>query len=148
MGAVYIATAEAWDAEMRAKIDLHKERRGAEWDTWEEPLNVAQRLSSARSVKPILMDCATLWLTNHMMAEHNLEAETTHLIRSLQDCAAPVVVVSNEVGQGIVPENAMARRFRGAQGRLNQQLASVADLAVLVAAGLPLVLKGTLPHVD
>ena len=148
MGAVYIATAEAWDAEMRAKIDLHKERRGAEWDTLEEPLNVAQRLSSARSVKPILMDCATLWLTNHMMAEHNLEAETTNLIRSLQDCAAPVVVVSNEVGQGIVPENAMARRFRGAQGRLNQQLASVADLAVLVAAGLPLVLKGTLPHVD
>ena len=93
----------------------------------------------------VLLDCATLWLSNQMLAEADLDAETETLLAALAACPAAVIVVSNEVGQGIVPENALARRFRDAQGKLNQQLANRANLAVLVAAGLPLVLKGALP---
>ena len=93
----------------------------------------------------VLLDCASMWLTNHMMAEHDIEAETQSFIESLAACNGRVVIVSNEVGMGIVPDNALARRFRIAQGKLNQELAAAADLAVFVIAGLPQVLKGQLP---
>ncbi len=96
----------------------------------------------------MLVDCATLWLTNHLLADHDdhdLAAEGTALLAGLAVCPAPVVIVSNEVGCGIVPDNALARRFRDAQGRLNQRLAAQADLVVTVIAGLPLALKGTIP---
>ena len=93
----------------------------------------------------VLVDCATLWLSNHLLADHDLEAEAALLLTALAACPAPVVVVSNEVGWGIVPENALARAFRDAQGRLNQRLAAQSDLAVGVMAGLPVVLKGSLP---
>ena len=141
----YIATAEAWDDEMRARIALHRQDRGANWTTVEAPLDLVAALGAARPDEVVLVDCATLWLTNHLLAEHDLQAEAAALLTSLSACKAPVIIVSNEVGWGIVPENALARRFRDAQGRLNQTLAGAADLVVTVIAGLPLVLKGRLP---
>ena len=93
----------------------------------------------------VLIDCLTLWLTNHMLADHDLGVETDQLVKALNACAAPVVLVSNEIGQGVVPDTELARRFRDAQGKLNQTIAAQADLVVAVMAGLPLVLKGELP---
>lgn len=141
----YIATAEAWDDEMRDRIARHRADRGGDWITAEAPLDLCGALAAAGSDEVVLVDCATLWLTNHLLAEHDLEAEATALLAALAACAAPVVVVSNEVGWSIVPENALARAFRDAQGRLNQRLAGSAGLVVAVMAGLPLALKGRLP---
>lgn len=140
----YIATAEAWDDEMRDRIARHRADRGAAWTTVEAPLDLATALAAARADEAVLVDCATLWLTNHLLADHDLAAETAGLLTALAACRAPVVIVSNETGWGIVPENALARRFRDEQGRLNQRLAAQAGLAVTVIAGLPLVLKGRL----
>jgi adenosylcobinamide kinase/adenosylcobinamide-phosphate guanylyltransferase len=142
---VYIATAEAWDDEMRDRIARHRQDRGQGWETLDAPLDLAGALATIPADAAVLVDCATLWLTNHMLAEHDLALETDRLLASLVACPAPVVVVSNEVGWGIVPDNALARRFRDAQGRLNQQMAAQADLVVGVMAGLPIVLKGRLP---
>lgn len=141
----YIATAQAWDDEMRARIAAHRSDRGAAWQTVEAPLDLCAALAAAAPSEAVLIDCATLWLTNHMLADHDLTAESAALLGALATCPAPVVVVSNEVGWGIVPENALARRFRDAQGRLNQQIAAQADLVLGVMAGLPIVLKGTRP---
>jgi adenosylcobinamide kinase / adenosylcobinamide-phosphate guanylyltransferase len=142
----YIATAQAFDEEMRLKIAAHRARRGSGWSTVEAPLDLTAPLAAVEPQGAVLIDCATLWLTNHLMAEHDLITEESRLLHAIRDAAAPVVVVSNEVGAGIVPENALARRFRAAQGRLNQSLAARADLVVAVMAGLPLVLKGHLPE--
>lgn len=141
----YIATAEAWDDEMRARIAQHRHDRGADWITVEAPLDLAAALADARPDEAVLVDCATLWLTNHLLAEHDLESETARLLAVLGASPAPVVIVSNETGWGIVPENALARRFRDEQGRLNQRLAAASTLVVTVIAGLPMVLKGQLP---
>jgi adenosylcobinamide kinase / adenosylcobinamide-phosphate guanylyltransferase len=141
----YIATAEAWDDEMRDRIALHRTDRGADWTTVEAPLDLAAALAQARPDEAVLVDCATLWLTNHLLADNDLAAECVRLVAALVACPAPVVIVTNETGWGIVPENALARRFRDEQGRLNQRLAAEAQLAVTVIAGLPLVLKGQLP---
>ena len=141
----YIATAEAWDDEMRARIAQHRLDRGADWITVEAPHDLAAALRDCQRDEVVLLDCATLWLTNRMLAGANLATEGAALVTALTDCAAPVVVVSNEVGWSIVPENALARAFRDEQGRLNQRLAAQADLVVAVMAGLPLVLKGRLP---
>jgi adenosylcobinamide kinase / adenosylcobinamide-phosphate guanylyltransferase len=141
----YIATAEAWDDEMRARIARHRADRGAGWVTVDAPRDLGAALGAATANEAVLVDCATLWLTNHMLADAELEAEAATLLAALSACAAPVVVVTNDVGGGIVPDNALARRFRDAQGRLNQQLAAQAGLVVTVIAGLPLVLKGQLP---
>ena len=102
-------------------------------------------LAEAGPDEVVLVDCATLWLTNHLLAEHDLDAEGAALLAACAACLAPVVVVSNEVGWGIVPDNALARRFRDAQGRLNQRIAAEAGLVVGVMAGLPMVLKGAMP---
>lgn len=141
----YIATAEAWDDEMRDRIARHRADRGAGWITVEAPLDLIAALAEANQGEVVLIDCATLWLTNHLLADHDLEAETTALLAALATCKAPVVIVSNEVGWGIVPENALARRFRDAQGRLNQRIAAEAGLVVGVMAGLPMLLKGRMP---
>ena len=141
----YIATAEAWDDEMRDRIARHRLDRGGDWTTVEAPLDLPAALASATAAEVVLIDCATLWLTNHLLAEHDLGRETAALVTALATCAAPVVIVSNEVGWGIVPDNALSRQFRDAQGRLNQRLAAEAGLVVTVIAGLPLVLKGQLP---
>ncbi|SEK64686.1 bifunctional adenosylcobinamide kinase/adenosylcobinamide-phosphate guanylyltransferase [Roseovarius nanhaiticus] len=143
---LYIATAEAYDDEMRAKIASHQKARGADgWTTVEAPLNVTPALADAAPDQIVLLDCATLWLSNHMLADHDLAAEEEGLISALSGCAAPVVVVSNEVGLSVVPDNALARRFQRAQGDLNKRLAAEAGLVVQMIAGLPLVLKGALP---
>ncbi len=142
---VYVATAQAFDDEMRARIAAHVLRRKDGWRTVEAPLDAAGALRAATAYDCVLLDCATLWLSNHLLADHDVPAVCDDLLDALDDCAADVVVVSNEVGQGIVPEAALGRRFRDAQGDLNQRLAAWADLAVLVVAGLPLVLKGRLP---
>jgi adenosylcobinamide kinase/adenosylcobinamide-phosphate guanylyltransferase len=141
----YIATAQAWDDEMRARIDRHRLDRGTGWTTVEAPLDLCAALADCPPDAAVLVDCATLWLSNHLLAEHDLDAESTRLLAALADCPAPVTVVSNEVGWGIVPDNALARAFRDAQGRLNQRLAAQSGLAVGVMAGLPMVLKGSLP---
>ena len=144
---LYIATAQAHDAEMSDKIARHRARRDGRWTTIEAPLDIGPALAAAPECSAVLLDCATLWLSNRMMAEQDLSTADADLCAALRRCPAPVVVVSNEVGQGIVPEHSMGREFRNAQGRLNQALAAEAGLAVQVIAGLPLVLKGTLPDV-
>lgn len=141
----YIATAQAWDEEMRDRIARHRDQRGPDWTTVEAPLDLAAALRAARPGEAVLVDCATLWLSNHLLAEHDLDAEGAALMAALATCPAPVVVVSNEVGWGIVPENALARAFRDAQGRLNQRIASQAELVIGVMAGLPVMLKGARP---
>lgn len=142
---IYLATAQAHDGEMAAKISRHQNTRGDGWRTVEAPLDLAPALARATANEVVLLDCATLWLTNHLMAGTDLQAAQNALLKSLASCKAPVVVVTNEVGAGIVPQNRLAREFREAQGCLNQRLAAHADLAVMVIAGLPMVLKGTLP---
>lgn len=143
---IYIATAQTADSEMSDRIDRHRQQRGADWHTIESPLDLTSVLAGADSDQAILIDCLTLWLSNHLCAGTDIETESDRLLTAIANCDAKVVVVSNEVGQGIVPENALARRFRDAQGRLNQRLAAQCQLAVLIAAGLPLVLKGALPR--
>jgi adenosylcobinamide kinase/adenosylcobinamide-phosphate guanylyltransferase len=137
----YIATAEAWDDEMRARIALHHRQRGPDWVTHEAPRDVAAVLALVPSGAVVLLDCATLWLTNVLLAEGDIPGESAALIAACLACPAPVVVVSNEVGWGIVPDNKLARAFRDHQGRLNQQLAAAAGLVVGVMAGLPMILK-------
>ena len=142
---VYFATAQQFDDEMREKVDRHKQMRGAGWRTIEEPLDVGRALAAIGGDNAVLLDCATMWLSNHLLAETDLAEAEAGLMAGLALCAAPVVIVSNEVGLSVVPDNALARRFRDEQGRLNQKLAAKADLVVNVVAGLPQVLKGTLP---
>ena len=140
---VYIATGEAWDDEMRDRIARHREERGERWRTVEEPRELTNALiANARPNAAILVDCLTLWLTNLMMAERNIDKEGQQLTDYLPNLPGSIVLVSNEVGMSIVPENAMARAFRDHAGRLHQSIAAVADEVHLVAAGLPLKLKG------
>jgi adenosylcobinamide kinase/adenosylcobinamide-phosphate guanylyltransferase len=140
---VYLATAQAFDAEMRERIRLHRERRDTRWTTLEAPLDLAQALGAqGRPEGFILVDCVTLWLSNMMLAERYGETASAALIDAFRDSLGTVVLVTNEVGQGIVPENALARRFRDEAGILNQRLAEVADEVHAVMAGLPLRLKG------
>lgn len=141
---VYIATAQAFDDEMRQKIQRHQAQRTANWTLIEAPLDLPAALGRAADA-PVLIDCATLWLSNHLLADSDLSAQTARLCTALTDHPAPVVVVSNEVGQGVVPDTSLGRAFREAQGRLNIALAGQADLVVQVVAGLPNVLKGVLP---
>lgn len=142
---IYLATAQAFDDEMRTKLMRHKQSRGPDWRTIEAPLDLGPALAIASDRDAVLLDCITLWLSNHLLADHDLETAQATLISALETCAAPVVMVSNEVGLSVVPENTLARRFREAQGQLNQGLATRADLVVNVIAGLPQVLKGHLP---
>jgi len=143
--AAYIATAQVFDDEMARKVANHKAQRGDGWKTIEEPLNIQAALAQVHAEQPVLIDCATLWLTNVILGEHDVDQSSTDFLQACINCGGPVIIVSNEVGQGIVPDNALSRRFRNAQGRLNQQIAAEANLVVAVMAGLPMVLKGTLP---
>jgi adenosylcobinamide kinase/adenosylcobinamide-phosphate guanylyltransferase len=138
---IYVATAQALDAEMTERIGAHQARRGAGWSTIESPHDLASTLST-HAEAPILVDCLTLWLSNLMMADAQIDAEFDRLAQALQKVTAPVVLVANEVGSGIVPDNALARRFRDLQGWLNQRIAAQVDNVVLVVAGLPLCVKG------
>lgn len=138
----YIATAQAFDAEMVARIAEHRAARVAGWETVEAPLDLSAALRAVPVGRPVLVDCLTLWLSNHLLAEHDLPHVCDDLLRALDQRRGPVWLVANEVGLGIVPDNALARRFRDAAGRLNQQIAARADRVVFVAAGLPVMLKG------
>ena len=143
---LYIATAQSHDAEMARKIKAHQHRRGPQWKLLEAPLALAPAISSASGSQIILLDCLTLWLSNLMMADLDIQHETKSLLEAIRACAAPVIAVSNEIGFGLVPDTPLGRAFRDAQGQLNQHAAAAADLAVFVAAGLPLALKGALPR--
>ncbi len=142
-GGLFIATAEAGDAEMAERIAAHRAERGDAWTTVEEPLDLAPVLHRhAGDTRPILVDCLTLWLSNLMHRDRDVDAATSALLAALGDRAGETVFVANEVGLGIVPDNALARRFRDAQGTLNRRVAARADRVVFMAAGLPLELKG------
>ena len=141
-GGNYCATAEARDAEMACRIAAHRARRGAIWDTVEEPLALAPIIASeARRERPLLVDCLTLWLSNLLLAGKPVDEETARLCATLRLTSGSVVLVANEVGMGLVPETPLGRQFRDAAGRLNQEVAALADRVIFVAAGLPLVLK-------
>ncbi len=144
----YIATAQAYDDEMRERIAKHQSQRGEGWVTHEEALALPLKLAEVDGNGCfILVDCLTLWLSNLILDEHDWEGPAMTLTSILAGVQADVVLVSNEVGLSIVPDNALGRRFRDAQGLLNQRVAAVADNVVFVAAGLPLLLKGRLPEV-
>ncbi|MDR7144643.1 bifunctional adenosylcobinamide kinase/adenosylcobinamide-phosphate guanylyltransferase [Rhizobium sp. BE258] len=139
----YVATGRAWDDEMRARIAAHRDDRGPSWTTHEEPLQLVDCLSAIDSEgRAILVDCLTLWVTNLMMGERDMAAESANLAAWLPKARARLVLVSNEVGLGIVPENRMARDFRDHAGRLHQMIAASAADVYFIAAGLPLKMKG------
>jgi adenosylcobinamide kinase/adenosylcobinamide-phosphate guanylyltransferase len=141
--ALYLATAEPKDGEMEERIRIHRERRGTRWRTVEEPIALVDALHrEARADRPILVDCLTLWLTNLLLGGRDPERETATLVEALPLREGAVLFVANEVGLGIVPDNALARAFRDHAGRLNQAVAAKADRVVFMAAGLPLFLKG------
>lgn len=142
----YVATAQAFDDEMAKRIRDHQVSRGDGWHTIEAPLDLATTLEKVQANDIVLIDCLTLWLSNLMLQNLDIETETAAFLSVLESAKTPVICVSNEVGMGLVPDNAMGRAFRDAQGVLNRQVAAQADLAVFVAAGLPLVLKGNLPE--
>jgi adenosylcobinamide kinase / adenosylcobinamide-phosphate guanylyltransferase len=141
---VYIATAQAYDDEMRMRIADHQaQRAGQNWQTIDAPLQLADALHAQRGQgKAVLVDCLTLWLTNILLADHDVPAACHALLAVLRNADHPIVLVSNEVGLGIVPENALARTFRDLAGRLHQDIAAQAKSVHFIAAGLPLVLKG------
>lgn len=139
---IYIATAEGRDEEMRARISLHRAERNGEWETVEAPLDVAQALRNIGDARAAaVVDCLTLWLTNMMLAGRDIGLETELLLAALARTPASVVLVSNEVGLGLVPETPLGRAFRDAQGCLNQAVAAAVDHVEFIAAGLPLRLK-------
>jgi adenosylcobinamide kinase/adenosylcobinamide-phosphate guanylyltransferase len=143
---LYVATAEAGDAEMAERIRLHRDRRGEDWQTIEEPLELATTLAAeARADRPVLVDCLTLWLANILAAGRDAETETQALAVALHGLAGPVVLVSNEVGSGIVPDKSLARQFMDCAGRLNQVVAGSAHRVLLITAGLATTLKDLKP---
>jgi adenosylcobinamide kinase / adenosylcobinamide-phosphate guanylyltransferase len=140
----YVATAQSFDDEMRTKILRHRGQRGDDWRLIEAPLDLPAALLSV-SEGIILVDCLTMWLSNHLLAKNDIEPLPGDLLATIASVPAHIVMVTNEVGQSVVPDNALARRFQTLQGRLNQQIARHADLVVAVIAGLPLALKGDIP---
>ena len=141
----YVATGEPGDAEMVERIAAHRARRSTQWHTIEAPRDLASPLAGR---EPMLVDCLTLWLSNLLLAEADVECEIGRLEAALAKAAAPIVLVANEVGFGIVPTYPLGRRFRDLQGMLNQRVAACADRVVLVVAGLPLAVKGQLQELS
>ncbi|MFN3820532.1 bifunctional adenosylcobinamide kinase/adenosylcobinamide-phosphate guanylyltransferase [Blastomonas sp.] len=141
---VYLATAQAFDDEMTDRIARHRTDRGARWRTVDCPVDLPQAI--AREMAPgrvLLVDCLTLWTSNMLLGEHDFAAASGLLIDTLARARSPVILVSNEVGMGIVPDNALARQFRDMAGRLNQDVAAIADTVELVVSGLSLTLKSS-----
>lgn len=143
---IYIATAGAFDEEMEKRIKSHRVRRGDDWQTIEEQVEISRIIDMpiANNQQPItiLVDCLTLWMSNLLHREMDVMAQIDLLINALKTTQADVILVSSEVGMGIVPENALARQFRDYAGILHQRVAEVADSVVLVVAGIPLTIKG------
>ncbi|MGR6533547.1 bifunctional adenosylcobinamide kinase/adenosylcobinamide-phosphate guanylyltransferase [Brevundimonas sp. RM1] len=138
---VFIATAEAFDDEMRDRIARHQAERGQGWRQVEAPLNLAEAVRALSAKDVAVVDCLTLWLSNQMLAERDLAAAVDDLAQALAACPATLWVVSNEVGWSLVPDNPLGRRFRDEAGRLNQRIAAVADTACLIVAGMRLPLE-------
>ncbi|WP_311267647.1 bifunctional adenosylcobinamide kinase/adenosylcobinamide-phosphate guanylyltransferase [Sphingobium sp. WCS2017Hpa-17] len=139
---VFVATAQALDNEMDSRIARHREERGPRWRTIEEPFDLAAVVrAEARADRVLLIDCLTLWASNLMLADRDIDAATGALVAALGEAQGPVILVANEVGLGIVPDNALARRFRDVAGIVNQAVAACVDEAVFMAAGLPMHLK-------
>jgi len=141
----YIATAQALDDEMKERIRKHKEERGADWDTFEEPVKVPEIIGDIKDkYSVIVLDCLTLWLSNLIHCNADIKRNIENLFNSLQIThhSSRIYIVSNEVGMGIVPENELARSFRDMAGFLNQKAAEVADEVYLVTAGIPIKIKG------
>lgn len=141
--AIYVATAEALDPEMADRIDRHKARRGPEWQTRAEPLDLSRTLRDSDGQGPRLVDCLTLWLSNVLLADRNWEAELDGVLAALAVQETPVIFVTNEVGSGIVPDNKLARQFRDAAGLMNQRIAASCDELWLCVAGHPIKVKPT-----
>jgi adenosylcobinamide kinase/adenosylcobinamide-phosphate guanylyltransferase len=137
----YLATAEAKDEEMTARIAEHMARRGAGWQTIEAPHDLAGALGKVPARAPVLIDCLTLWLSDRMLADADMDREIDALEAALTRRTGAIVAVSNEVGLSIVPDNALARRFRDLQGILNQRLAAQAARVVMMVAGIPIAVK-------
>jgi adenosylcobinamide kinase/adenosylcobinamide-phosphate guanylyltransferase len=139
---VFIATAEVWDGEMRDRVAQHRADRSEIWQTVETPLELASAIDAQRgSDAVVLVDCLTLWATNLLLGEHDIDAATAALCTAIAGFEGRIILVANEVGLGIVPDNALARRFRDVAGKINQAVARTVDEAVFLAAGLPLRLK-------
>lgn len=145
---VHIATSQPFEAEVRNKIFRHQAMRGANWQTIEAPFDLSSAIYSAETGQVLLIDCLTAWLTNHFLAEHDLPSRVQALIETLLSATVPVVIVTNEIGQGIVPEDPHLWELRQAHGQLNQSIAAAAEIVVMVTAGIPLALKGNLPELD
>ena len=139
----YIATAEPLDEEMRRRIESHRNRRGPGWCTVEAPLEIAAALDGCPAAAPVLVDCLTLWLSNLMLNDRPVEPAAERLIEALERRRGPTVLVSNEVGMGIVPDNRLARDFRDAAGTLHGALAARAVHVHFMVAGIPMIVKGT-----
>lgn len=140
---IYLATAQAFDDEMKDRIKHHQSDRDGRWRTHEEPIDLCQALSGYGDGDVVLIDCLTLWLSNILLAEKHVETEIEKLVSHLKVQQATLIFVSNEVGMGIVPDNGLARMFRDAAGRLNQAVAAESESAYLLVSGLPLRLKGS-----
>jgi adenosylcobinamide kinase / adenosylcobinamide-phosphate guanylyltransferase len=138
---IYLATAEAGDEEMQARIAAHKARRGTDWRTVEVPHDLATAIAKLPKGAAVLIDCLTLWLSNRMLAGADLDSEMMALNKALDAYDGTLVLVANEVGSGLVPDNALGRRFRDLQGLLNQRIAARASQVILMVAGLPLIVK-------
>jgi adenosylcobinamide kinase/adenosylcobinamide-phosphate guanylyltransferase len=141
---VYVATAQAFDDEMRERIAKHKSERGDGWTTIEEPIELARALTQAPANAPVVVDCITLWLSNLMLGAHDINVAMARFIKCLDGRRAPTIVVSCEVGSGLVPETPLGRAYRDQAGMVNQQLAVIAHTVLFMVAGLAMPLK-TLP---
>jgi adenosylcobinamide kinase/adenosylcobinamide-phosphate guanylyltransferase len=139
--ATYIATCEVLDKEMAQRVEKHQARRGEDWSTLFTPFNLADEIKKVGSNGPILVDCLTLWLSNHLLKNNALEREIDELTSSLKNSKSNIVLVSNEVGTGIVPDNELARKFRDSAGLMNQKIASVSDEVYWVVAGIQTQIK-------
>jgi adenosylcobinamide kinase/adenosylcobinamide-phosphate guanylyltransferase len=145
---IFLATAPALDDEMKKRIKAHQEARGPEWAAIEEQTEIAKAVATVKTnYEVILLDCMTLWLSNLIMAgeqESQIFSKTEAFIEAIQKIPQSVIIVSNEVGYGVVPVNDIARQFRDVMGTVNQRLAASADVVVWTIAGLPQIIKGTL----
>ena len=139
---IYIATAQAFDDEMAERIAHHREDRGLHWRTVEAPIDLPEAIrAESKSGAAVLVDCLTLWATNLLLGERDIDDATEQLVAALRAHVGPIALVSNEIGLGIVPDNALSRRFRDVAGRMNQAVAAAIDEVQFIAAGLPLALK-------
>ena len=138
---IYIATSEVIDSEMKKRVEEHQARRGSEWQTLHAPINLTEALIETDGKGPCLVDCVTFWLNNLIFHDEDIDAATQELITVLNERSDPVVLVTNEVGSGIIPENALARRFCDEAGLLNQTISQIADEVYVSISGIPLQIK-------